>query len=457
MPTEKSDIRKLDEEVGYHPETNFIIKLSIKEVDVPASAIVDIVLREWIFDALPRLEIMLSDNGRFIDQFPLEDNDKILIELNHFIFEEAPIKAQFTLQDYEIINSAPGKSQQALIKITALMDNNLLTFPIHNRSFSQMNSNEVFEAIFNETKADSKKLGLRKFDSRIKPQDEMNWLQINQNNLQFIKHVLDRSYFNDNDAPFLYTNRNGTMVYTSLRTELKKKQQEIPRLIYNIESSMLNSKNYQKEDLEDLLEEEKENEGNNQLFFYNWRYKNFSGGKNKMNSYGREFSYYDLTSGISRQITTDDHELSIHSLKEKNKIGKITRHDNYGVLDTSNMHDNFMLAKTQNDYLKENFFSSYMLVYTRPSNNLNLFDRVNVEVDSLLPIESARDEVHSGQYIVGGIIHQASKDSIYNNIVILFRNGLDVKGLLKDFESRHSSKKSNESKISNPLKTLRFI
>ena len=454
---EQSDIRKLDEDIGFHPETNFIIKLSIKDVEVPSAAIVDIVLREWIFDVLPRLEIMISDNGRYIDQFPLEDNDKIVIELNHFIFEEAPIKAQFKLHDYEIINSAPGKSQQALIKITALLDNNFLDFPIHNRSFSRKNSSEVFNDIFQETKITNKQLGLRKFESRVTPNDEMTWLQINQNNLQFLQHVLNRSYVNDNDTPFLYTNRNGTLVYTTLRTELKKKQQETPRMIYNIEASILNSKNYSKEDLEEKLEEEKENEGNNQLYFYNWRYKNFAGCKNKTNSYGRRFSYYDLTNSLMQEIKTDDHELSIHSLKEEDKIGKITRQDDYGILDTSNVHDKYMLAKTQNQYLKENFFSSYLLVYTRPSNNLNLFDRVNVEVDSLLPIESVRDEVHSGQYIVGGIIHQASKDSIYNNIVILFRNGLDVKGLLKDFESRHSSKPSSKATLSEPFSLLELL
>jgi len=454
MPTSENDIRKLDEQFGYNPSTNFAISININGVDVPSTSIVNVLIREWIFNILPELEISISDNGRLIDMFPLQDNDKIKIELSHFIFEESPIKAQFTLQDYSITNSAPGKSQQALIKITALMDSNFLTYPIHNRSFSQKNSKEVFESIFNESKAKSKQLGLRKFDARISPSDEMNWLQINQNNLQFCKHILDRSYFNDNDVPFLFTNRNGTMVYTSLRTELKKKNQEIPRMIYNIQASMLNSKTYSKDDLEILLEEEKENEGNNQLYFYNWKYKNFSGSKNKTNSYGRRFSYYDLLDGITQEITTDNHELSIHSLKEKDSIGKITRQDDYGLCDVSNVHDNYILARTQNMYLKENFFSSYLLVYTRPSNNLNLFDRVSVEIDSLMPIESVRDEVHSGQYIVGGIIHQAAKDSIYNNIVILFRNGLDVKGFLKDFESRHSSEPSDKAKLTGKLKNL---
>lgn len=119
-------------------------------------------------------------------------------------------------------------------------------------------------------------------------------------------------------------------------------------------------------------------------------------------------------------------------------------------MDVDNVHENYMLAQSQNSYLKNNFFSSYLLVYTRPSNKLNLFDRVNVEVDSLLNIDSLRDEVHSGQYIVGGIIHQASKDNIYNNIVILFRNGLDVKGFLKDFESRHSSEPISDANITKP-------
>jgi len=455
MPTDEKDIRKLDDSAGGHPECNFVIKLSINDVEVPTASVVDLVVREWIFDAIPRLEISLSDNGRFIDMFPLQDNDRIKIELNHYIYDEAPINAQFKMQDYEIINSAPGKSQQALIKITALLDTKFLTYPIHNRSYPNKNSKEVFEAIFDECKIENKILGLRKFDARIDPRDSMTWLQVNQTNLQFIKHVLDRSYHKDNDTSFLYTNRSGTMVYTSLRTELKKKVANVPRIIYNIESSMLNSQgDHSKDELEDLIEEEKINEGENQLFFYNWRYKNFSGTKNKENSYGRKFSYYDLIDGITRDIATDSHELSIHSLKEQDSIGKITVQDDYGILDNDNVHDSYMLAKTQNKYLKENFFCSYLLVYTRPSNNINLFDRVSVEVDSLLPIESTRDEVHSGQYIVGGIIHQASKDSIYNSILILFRNGLDVKGLLKDFESRHSSTALEKAKIFNPIKII---
>lgn len=450
MPTEENDIRKLDESHGYHPELNFIVKLSINGVDVPSSSVVDVVIREWIFDPLPRLELKISDNGRYIDQFPFQDGDGINIEVNHFIYEEAPIKCSFKLQDYEIINSAPGKSQQALISITALMDNleldtedGDLTFPIKNRVFSGKSSTEVFQSIFSTSKQ-------KKFDARIETKDGMNWIQNNMSDLEFINHVLKRSYLDNDDTQFLYTNRQGTMVYTSLKTELKKKIQEIPRLIYNINSAMLNSMNATKEETEEQLEEEREQEGQGNLYFYNWRYKNLSGGVNKTNSYGREFSLYDLTNNISRTIATDEHPLSVHSEKDEFKIGKITSHNDLGIVDSSNVHENYSLAVTQNDYLKESWFSSYLLVYTRPSNNINLFDRVQVEVQSLLPVEGLKDEVHSGQYFVGGIIHQASKDSIFNNIIILFRNGRDIKGLIEENEARNSSDSVSKAVISEP-------
>jgi hypothetical protein len=328
-----------------------------------------------------------------------------------------------------------------------------MTFPIHNRSFSSKNSLEVFETVFNESKNIGKNnLGLRKFEKRIEPKDEMSYLQIDQNNLNFIAHVLKRSYLKHDDTPFLYTTRKGIMVYTSLRTELKKKQQEIPRLVYNIKSATLNSAIYGVNELEQELKKEKTNEGEC-LYFYNWYYGNLGGTFNKTNSYGRKFSYYDLTNGTTNEISTDEHELSTHSLKAKDNIGKITNNDEYGIFDKNNMHVNYMLSRTQNKYLKENFFGTYLVVYTRPSKDLNLFDRVNVEIKSLLPIESTQDDVHSGQYIVGGIIHQASKDGIYNCMLVLYRNGLNVKGLLKDFESTHSSKPISTATITKP-KTL---
>ena len=40
----------------------------------------------------------------------------------------------------------------------------------------------------------------------------MNWLQINQNNLEFLDHVLQRTYVNDKDLPFLFVNRDGELI-----------------------------------------------------------------------------------------------------------------------------------------------------------------------------------------------------------------------------------------------------
>jgi len=440
MATEKDSIRKLDER-NENSEIFFILKLSIKGSDVQNVAVANITIREWVFDTLPRIEIDLSDNGRFTDQIPLEDNDEIEIEINNFASEEPPIKSTFILQDWEFKNSGPGKSQQTLITLTGLLKTTDMTFPIKRRIFASRNSQEVFETIAGEAGLD--------FESKVTPKDEMNWIQMESSNHDFLRHVLYRSYVGDNDTPFLYTDRKGKMTYTSLRKELGK-EQEIKRFVFNIQSAVLNSQTKNEEETEELLEEEREQEGNI-FYFFNWKFKNMAGTFNKTNSYGRSFNYYDLSDDIHREITTDDHPLSMHSLKDKANVETptIVHSDNYGIQDNSNVHENYHLAFTQNKYLRDNFFSSYLMIYTRPNDNIKLFDLVNIEVPSLLPIETNVDEVHSGRYIVGGIIHNVAKQSIYNTILILFRNGMDVKGYLKNFESKHSSDEIPTAELSD--------
>jgi len=436
---EKSQIKKLNES-GENPVVNFFLKISIKEVDLVSSSIASIFIKEWIFDTLPRIEIEMSDTGWFTDGFPLEDNDTIKIEL-HFQKDDDPIvKNEFILQDYEILNSGPGKSEQAVIRLSGFLKTDGFPFELKTRAFSQMKSEEVFKKLSNE-------IGFKDFTSRVSSRDKMTWLQANQNDFMFMKHVLERAYVNDDDAPFAYVDRDGKMTYTSLKTEMERKQQ-VKQAIFDLRASMLSNITISEDEYDEQLEELKETHGEENIIFYrNWGYKNFAGTVNKTNSYGRAVSYYDLENSKRTSITTDDHPLSIHSLKEKSKIGKIVADDENGLFDSTNMHASYMLAQSQNKYLRENFFSSHLVIYARPESDLRLFDKVNVWVPSMFPVNSKMDDVHSGEYVVGGIIHEAQKNSIYTMVVVLYRNGLDIRGFKSDLTSRHSSEKLLNAKI----------
>ena len=417
-----------------HGQKNFVLKVSINGVDVEPLTIENITIREWIFDKLPRLELSFVDAGRFVDQYPLQDNDEIKITLNNFNDEDPVIEAKFDLQDYVIKNMGRSQRSQVSIEITGLLKTDEFTFPLKSRAFKGKNSSEVCDKI-------SQEAGL-KFESRVTPADSMNWLQINSSNIDMLSHVTQRAYVKKDDMTFIYVDRDGTLVYTSLNTETGKEDVKLAK--FNLEKSSLNSALFTSDALEKIKKNDAEQYKSKTdiVYFNNFFYNNVAGTFNKKNSYGYRFFYNDMDVSKKKILDFDEHPLSDNSLKEKDNIGKIVSNKINGFLDTDNVFEHYFTSLGQNEYIRDNFFSSCLVIYTGPRNTLKLFDKVNVELPTTSPIESDLDEVHSGNYIVGGIIHEASKNSIYNTIVILFRNGLNVKGFKKEFETRHSGKGS---------------
>lgn len=413
-------------------DSNFYLKMSIKGVSVDTPVVLNLTIREWIFDVLCRAEIEIYDNGRFVDQFPFEDNDEIKIELNNIETREPIIDCTFLLQDHEILNAEPGKTDNLIIKMTALYKSSNILTPLYNRSFSNRNSAEVLRSLAAEN-------GFR-FESNLKPADTMTWIQSNQTNMDFIKHVTSRSYIKD-DTTFCYVNRNNKMCYVSLKDKVLNTS-KVKTIFFNMESTILNTGQTNNEAIENRLSEERQKIGSDNIsFFMNWSYKNVSGTINKESSYGRGYNYYDLSKEIDSSYFKDDVLLTKHSNKEESKIGKKVADDDYGIIDTENTFEEYALAQTQNKFIKDDFFNSYLMIYTRPENDINLFDVVNVIIPSNLETNSSINEVHSGKYIVGGIIHNIARRSIYNSVLILYRNGRNIDGFLDEDEVRNSKTK----------------
>ena len=74
------------------------------------------------------------------------------------------------------------------------------------------------------------------------------------------------------------------------------------------------------------------------------------------------------------------------------------------------------------------YFNYSVLLDINASIRLQLFDKVNLVVESLMTSE--KDEVQSGEYIIGGIIHTFGNSTLYKKQISLHRNGYNNSQIL---------------------------
>lgn len=385
----------------------FYCKIYINEIEVIPENILSLNIREWIINLVPRLELNLSDDGMLTEIFSLDDECEIRVEIGKNTTDD-PIELNFILQDYNI--DVISNNQTRVIEITGLLNSQLLYTPIYNRPFSNKSTKNIIENIANQCDLTFKS------KTNFRTNDNMTWLQINQSNFDFINHLSDRSFIN-NDCVFTYCDINNNLNMTSLKTELNKNSIKAK---YNIE-------NYTKNTFDNTEDE-------NTIWFNYYNVTNLSGYYNKINNYGVNYSYYDLTKFISKSIKQDNSLLSKKTLKNKNNIGNISNHYNYVL--QNNVYENYSKAITQNNYYKMNMLSYCLSLNINPLYNIKLFDKLNVLIPAM-PNYNAKDisDIMSGEYIVGGIVYSVAKGNIFQKQLVLFRDGIN--------ESTYVKKESN--------------
>jgi hypothetical protein len=421
------DLRKLGWDVS-SVSTHYLIKVKIKNIEFYPQKIQSLVIREWIFNTLPYIDIIMTDDGTFTELFPFEDNDVITVEISKNKDRTSPIALEFTLLDYTIENTDVQKIIATAIRISGVLKTKSMFFPIKDKSFPRTTSVSVLEDIGTEN-------GL-KVDSRINTSDNMTWLQLRKCDYDMITHVLHRAY-KENDCIFAFTNRKNEFVITSLNKELDKTQfwktQFSPDRMFDDnkpkdDSATPNSK----------TQEEIDDDSNKTIYFSNYVYYNFAGTTNKEFTYGVRYGNYDLTGNlIEDNVDSNNHKLTDYSYKEKDGDGSIVSYILGGFkYDQSNTHDNYTLARIQNKYLMEEFFSGCMVLYVNPTDHIKLMDKINLILPSML--DSKSNNIYSGEWLIGGITHSVTKNGTYKMVLILFRNGINKSTEMKAGEMRLS-------------------
>ncbi len=382
----------------------YYVSLEIKNKKYNPVNITFLIIREWIFNILPTIEIQLVDDGYLIEKSPMEDSEEIKVILAKHENDENPLSMIFLLDDYDI--GILGDNRKSIINITGhLKVSNM--FELKNKSFPKQNSSSVLAEIANNSKL--------KFSNpfKIVPSDNMTWYQSNQSNFDFIRHVLKRSYVPD-DVLFCYADIYSNLFYTSLNSGIgNEKYRKAKFDIKKAESDVVDKK--YKDDT---------------IWFASYSIVNKSGYFNKRIGYCGSYNYYDLNVGISNPYSKTK-TLTTLSFRDKNQANKSVENETFRDYNESTLYStSYFESIVRNKFLKENFFANSLVLNINSLSTVKLMDKIDLYVPSLFkPTES--NEVMSGMYLVAGIQHEISRGGVYKKKIALGRNGMNKSSDIK--------------------------
>ena len=396
-------------EFGQLPGQQFYLELSIKGERYNPNNIQYFVIREWIFNVLPTIELMIADEGYLTEVVPLEDSTEIEVLLAKSEDDPNPLEMTFLLDDYTV--DILGDNRKSLVGITGhLKVDNM--FGSQSKSYSNKNSVSVLKQVASDC-------GLPfKNPHNVVTSDNMTWLQANLSNQSFICHVLERAYI-PNDLLFFYATHKNEFVLTSLLKEMEKN--EIRKAKFNVE----NMESFVKDD----------NDPDDTVWFGSYNIVNYSGYFNKKVGYGFGYSYYDLKGKVISKEFSHIEKLTDLSFRNKDNIGTVVNYnDNVKDFVESNLYGiEYFQSLSRNGFLLDNFFANSLVLNVNSLSQVNLMDTLDVDIPSMIEAEQS-NPVMSGFYLVCGIQHEVSNGSIYKKKVALGRNGMNKSPNVKRYE-----------------------
>ena len=376
---------------------NFYCKLKIGKVSINPLLIVSLVVREWIFDILPRLEVVISDDGTLMEVFNIEDQAEITLELAKTNTQEGGIATSFIVDNWSV--DALRGNKQFIFTINATLNAKNIFYPIKTRSFKNKTSSKVLEQIAQEG-------GLTvKTTPGVSTVDSMTWYQINLNNYDMYKHVLKRASVND-DMFLSFIDVDKNLVISSLKKASKVQKSITAKFDIQLTTA----------EPEDFKTPE-----DKKIIWYNgYKMENIEGNFNKQFGYGVNYNYYDLTNNIKKVSPSPYHPFTENYYQHGDKVDSI----NYGML-TDNVFSDYFTSQINNKYYRMTSFGQRLAMSINSLYPIKLLDKVNVVLPSTVKVGEI-NTVYSGEYIVCGIVHSAKSNGTYVKEISLHRNGFDT-------------------------------
>ncbi len=412
------------------------IKLNGNDLSEDGIMMKMLVIKDWFFDMVPRLEIVLTDsNDVLFNTYPIQDDSIIELEMNKNVDpdkQEDPIIIKFNVLDWSSMPMITGQDSGHVHEITGYLNVSDLFHPIVTKSFKEKTSGGVLKEIAGSLGLDY----VKTIDTE--PSDTMTWLQIGQNNHDMIKYVNNRSFFSDDDTSLTYVNLKNELIFTTLKTECEKEVAFVGKMGQQQQDDVQNNFN----DVNSTTGDKKDIP----TFFYSFATNKTLASRNKMGGYGTKSTYYD---GKDEQANfpgngNGDKLLNNLSQKNKNNVGQEVKHYEFGILNggdqfSEGIHKEFFDSQVRHEYTISNFFKTSVIVKIKGNSLIKKYDIVDLVTHS--SVDQEMNEPHSGKYIVGGIIHTLGDETEYSVQLVLYRSGInkpskkDLMDLISDDES----------------------
>tara|TARA_R110001606_G_scaffold88448_5_gene199266 strand:- start:12906 stop:14147 length:1242 start_codon:yes stop_codon:yes gene_type:complete len=385
------------------------LELYIDGVNFPLSAIISLVIREYVFSTIPTLELTLIDDYALSEMNPLQEGQEI--KVNMAINKNADDIVENVFEIVSFNYSAKPVSQhanRANVVISAAFKANALIGNLGNKSYPSTTSSGVVKDIAGD-------LGI-KFEILKDTKDKMNWYRLDQTYNEFMSVLNNKGSAGDNDCPFIYINRNGKLIYNTLRTALDN----------DIKKNFTqDSKSAQLAAL-----------GSDENFFSSYNLIDASGFANKiMGGNAVVYSYYDMDNTVYKQIgEIETTELGDFKNKTIDNINKPSKHFAFGTQNIS-LFDGYYEAIARNYYLRNTILSTSIIINAQPDGDINLFDVINIKILSSKD-RNQEAEPFSGRYLVTGIVHAVTPNARSSMWLVLSRDGQNKTLDYKRFESK---------------------
>jgi hypothetical protein len=422
------------------------VNVTLNDKEIEPTNIKSIIVREWTFDhsRIPRLELIMLDDGMFIDVNIPSQGKIISIDISKDKDDVTDDTELISLKgDYIILdfNIAKNNAQQAgapnIITISAVLNVPEFFALRPTEAFSDKDSKQVLKTI-------SRDLGCS-FNSNIDAtSDTMNWLNIYQSNASFIQHVVSRSFLGSEDCTLCYIDINSQMNYMSIITAMGN----TPK-VTKFNSKMALSESLTSTIAEGKLQGFTETESAETLWFSNIVIKNSSNSSGIINNgFSNSVTFVDLKTGSytlgtaskvdspTQQVTetiVDNHSVLLTTDEDPNKISLVRDTKEYvGVLSGhresgDNIYsDEYYSSKITRKNILAGLIGMPFLIEVNPNVAVANFELLNLEMPTSFKLEQHdSNEILDGNYIVLGILH-VFDDGFYKKILSIHRVGFNA-------------------------------
>ena len=349
---------------------------------------------------LPEITMTCEDElGNLIDDFFPFDYDTILsIFVKSTIEDTMPIRMDFRITEYNPVQLSVENTQKKF-SLKGILDVEGLHYTIF-ESFPKTTSYNVLLDI-------AKKVGLGFATNLTNTDDNMTWINPADTYLEFINDVTKRAYISDNTFVWSFID----FYYNLNFVDIEKELSESPKGLQSLNSKFLSPDREDDEsDLVELYLTTSDNLAMTNKFISKYNLNNQSFNVNLKAGYQYSTRFFNRTDNTIEQILTRENKTD-----DPNLVQLVTDEDisdsNWGgsflgKIDEDNVHKNYHLAKTLNNFNISKLHKVTMTVTLQMTNfEVKRFQKIMVD---FFDVNLVKDDIGvkeklSGYWFVTGI------------------------------------------------------